>query len=168
MMRSSRANRRMRRCPWGLKATVNRKTCTSAAAPALGFIPRRKSSAGRWSRSIARRPAVGSGFGRWKRATAGCLLRRSERDADDETLARVIDRPVEAWIGSNVERVKRHESQVVLEPGEEVVVLGERASEGDEPWLKIAPPRGEFRWVHSKHLSNKSAKQLPMMTPARK
>lgn len=144
----------------GYKATVQSENVYLRSGPSFGFYPTEKIKRGQMVEVY--RTAPGGWVGIRPLETSYCWLPASavERDADDETLARVIDRPVEAWIGSNVERVKRHESQVVLEPGEEVIVLGERASEGDEPWLKIAPPRGEFRWVHSKHLSNKSPKQL--------
>lgn len=59
-----------------------------------------------------------------------------------------------AWMGSNVQSVQRHRWQVRLEPGERVAVLGidsrdDAASGKARPWFKIAPPAGEFRWVHS-------------------
>ena len=38
--------------------------------------------------------------------------------------------------------------QVGLENGRQVQILGEQTLTGNKTWLKIAPPRGEFRWIH--------------------
>jgi hypothetical protein len=144
----------------GYKATVQSQNVYLRSGPSFGHYPTEKIARG--SSVEVYRTAPGGWVGVRPLESSYCWIPASaiERDADDETIGRVIDRPVEAWIASNVERVKRHQSQVVLEPGEEVFILGERTREGDEPWYKIAPPRGEFRWVHSKHLSTKSPKQL--------
>jgi len=62
----------------------------------------------------------------------------------------------ESWIGTSVEDVKEHKSQVSLKPGELVQIIDRKnvaTKEGDEAWLKIAPPAGEFRYVHSRDVS---------------
>jgi SH3-like domain-containing protein len=67
-----------------------------------------------------------------------------------------IKSATESWIGTAVEQVKQHEHQVSLKPGELVQVLAEKhvgASDQQETWLKIAPPAGEFRYVHSRDVS---------------
>lgn len=43
---------------------------------------------------------------------------------------------------------KRNAVQVRLQKGEVVEILGEE-KDGGETWYKIAPPAGEFRWVHA-------------------
>ncbi len=37
--------------------------------------------------------------------------------------------------------------QVGLENGRQVQILGEQTLTGNKTWLKISPPRGEFRWI---------------------
>lgn len=43
--------------------------------------------------------------------------------------------------------------QVGLESGRQVQILGEQTLTGNKTWLKIAPPRGEFRWIHQNALA---------------
>lgn len=42
--------------------------------------------------------------------------------------------------------------QVGLENGRQVQILGEQTLTGNKTWLKIAPPRGEFRWIQQSAL----------------
>lgn len=69
----------------------------------------------------------------------------------EDNLAEVIGDEVVAYVGSKFSDV--HDvHQVKLERGELVEVIGEKrfVSPNDglaETWYKIAPPRGEFRWV---------------------
>lgn len=61
-----------------------------------------------------------------------------------------------SWIGTSVESVEEHKSQVTLKVDELVEVLDQRkirGEEGDETWLKIAPPAGEFRYIHGRDVS---------------
>ncbi len=57
-----------------------------------------------------------------------------------------------AWVGTSVEHVAEHHQQVTLKQGELVQIIDEKsvtANDGKErTWLKIAPPAGEYRWVH--------------------
>jgi hypothetical protein len=62
----------------------------------------------------------------------------------------------ESWIGTTVEDVKEHKSQVALKVGELVEILDRKAvktADGEEAWYKIAPPAGEFRYIHSRDVS---------------
>lgn len=43
--------------------------------------------------------------------------------------------------------LKSSDVQVGLENGSQVRILGEQTLTGNKRWLKIAPPRGEFRWI---------------------
>lgn len=67
---------------------------------------------------------------------------------------------VAAWIGSSAGRVSEHQSSVQLKQGERVEVLGtkevETAGGQRETWLKIAPPAGEFRWIHASQVSREA------------
>lgn len=62
----------------------------------------------------------------------------------------------ESWIGTSIEDVKQHKSQVSLKAGEVVQIIDRKkvaTEDGEEAWLKIAPPAGEFRYVHSRDVS---------------
>ncbi|MCI0357423.1 MAG: SH3 domain-containing protein [Planctomycetaceae bacterium] len=62
----------------------------------------------------------------------------------------------ESWIGTSIEDVKQHKSQVSLKAGELVEIKGRKkvtTADGDQAWLKISPPAGEFRFVHSRDVS---------------
>lgn len=60
--------------------------------------------------------------------------------------------------------------QVGLKGGRKVRILGESSVPGGSRWYKIAPPAGEFRWIHEKMLYQDSTIQrLPsQLTLARK
>ena len=68
-----------------------------------------------------------------------------------------VKSPTESWIGTNIERLTEHKSQVMLKVGELVQVLEQRttSASGGKPqaWLKIAPPAGEFRYVFGRDVS---------------
>jgi hypothetical protein len=77
--------------------------------------------------------------------------------SDDPAVAVVGPEGAIAWIGARVGRVAQHKWQVKLEPGEAVQIVGDKrhlASMGQrgEGWYKIAPPAGEFRWIHRRHV----------------
>lgn len=75
---------------------------------------------------------------------------------DNPTLARVINIPVKTRVGSNFDDV--HDVEYIsLRQGEIVELLGSKMlseSSAEDPvrWFKIAPPAGEFRWIHSRAL----------------
>jgi hypothetical protein len=82
-----------------------------------------------------------------------------ERLKDDPSLGRV-KHSAAAWIGTIAEQVSEHRQQVTLKAGEMVQILGEKsveASDEKQKWLKIAPPAGEFRWIHLRDVS----RQMP-------
>ncbi len=81
--------------------------------------------------------------------------RQVRRGADRRVGEVAIDGAV-AWVGSSVSDVKQHKWQVRLEQGELVEILGERPMSvgpgfATETYLQIAPPAGEFRWIHAKN-----------------
>jgi hypothetical protein len=72
----------------------------------------------------------------------------------DKGVAEVALDGAVAWIGSAQTGVTQYKWQVRLERGEEVEVLGEQAMAvgpgfATETHCKIAPPAGEFRWIHA-------------------
>lgn len=80
------------------------------------------------------------------------------KSTSDSKLAEVLDDGVVAWVGSRVTGISRPHGQVRLKKGEVVEVLGSArlvSSEGGvlETWCKIAPPAGEFRYVHQNDLA---------------
>src|SRR5690606_38913960 len=68
----------------------------------------------------------------------------------DQHTAEVASDGVVARVGSSLGE-QRTAVQVMLHRGERLQVL-EPASASD-PWVKIAPPRGEFRWIAARRLS---------------
>ncbi|WP_425615380.1 hypothetical protein NA78x_005297 [Anatilimnocola sp. NA78] len=76
-------------------------------------------------------------------------------ETDDEGVFRVLIE-TQSWIGTLFPSVKEHKYQVKLRPGELIEVTGQKTvqtAEGNETWLKIAPPAGEFRWIHTSQVS---------------
>ncbi len=79
--------------------------------------------------------------------------RQVERAADRRVGKVLIDGAV-AWVGSDVGSVTQHKWQVRLERNEQVEILGERSLSvgpgfATETYYQIAPPAGEFRWIHA-------------------
>jgi uncharacterized protein YraI len=77
----------------------------------------------------------------------------------DQHTAEVVSDGVVARVGSSLAD-QRTAVQVMMRRGERLQVL-EPASAGD-PWVKIAPPRGEFRWIAARRLS----RQPPLESPS--
>ncbi len=71
----------------------------------------------------------------------------------DGTAAVVEDAKAVAWVGTNLGEARKYRWQVRLMQGEQLAVLGavERDTKTGEKdrWLKIVPPAGEFRWIHT-------------------
>ena len=77
---------------------------------------------------------------------------------DEANVVEVIGDDACSWLGSNVETISEHKWQVRLQRGELLEVLGEREMRDEsagttERWYKIAPPAGEFRWIHDRLVS---------------
>jgi hypothetical protein len=89
-----------------------------------------------------------------------------ERLEDDGEVGRV-KQPTGVWIGTATEHVGEHRQQITLKAGELVQIESEKtitASSGTErKWLKIAPPAGEFRWVHLRDVSRQKPVAPPTM-----
>ena len=69
-----------------------------------------------------------------------------------------------SWIGTEMGSAKQYRWQVELKPGEQLAVLGEATTQTDGRdalWYKIAPPSGEFRWIHESALSDKPVASEP-------
>lgn len=68
-----------------------------------------------------------------------------------------------AWIGTHLGKARKYMWQVQLSKGEEVDILGRAEREGpDGPqtWYRVAPPAGEFRWVHRDQVVDSPEKLL--------
>ncbi|MBC7852843.1 MAG: hypothetical protein IAF94_05355 [Pirellulaceae bacterium] len=83
---------------------------------------------------------------------------------EEPGIAEVIAPEARSWLGSRAERIREHKSHVTLSAGERVEVIGKKQVEGAEGktelWLKIAPPAGEFRWVHSRQVRKAKSREL--------
>ena len=90
---------------------------------------------------------------------------RQVKATPEKNVAEVILDGAVAWVGSSTTNVPQHKWQVRLARGERVEVLGELAMTvgpgfATETYHKIAPPAGEFRWIHAQHaLSPNTAAQ---------
>lgn len=72
-------------------------------------------------------------------------------------LGQVAEAGTLAWIGTHLGKARKYMWQVQLTKGESVQILGRAEREGpDGPqmWYRIAPPAGEFRWVHRDQVVN--------------
>ncbi len=74
---------------------------------------------------------------------------------DDPQVAEVVQDATVAWIGSALSVVPQHKWQVRMDRGELVEVVGEQAMTvgpgfATEKYYKVAPPAGEFRWIHQR------------------
>lgn len=86
-------------------------------------------------------------------------LRASDVELVDEDLAEIKNERTPARVGSQLDNT-RDVIQVYLNPGEQVRVLGvKRFGSGPEAetWYQIAPPAGEFRWVHGRFVARPAA-----------
>lgn len=92
-----------------------------------------------------------------------------ERLATDEQVGRVTQ-ATGVWIGTAVERVSEHRQDVTLKVGEVVEILDEKSapsrSGSAQTWLKIAPPAGEFRWIHARDVSRQPPPPLSVAIAA--
>jgi hypothetical protein len=81
---------------------------------------------------------------------------------EDKNLAKVKE-PTGAYVGTSVEHVSEYQQQVTLKAGELVQVIAEKtaaASAGKErKWLKVAPPAGEYRWIHLRDVSRQQPEE---------
>lgn len=78
---------------------------------------------------------------------------------DNPALARVINVPVKTRVGSNfgdihdIEYISLRQGEIVELVGSQM--LADSAADSPLQWFKIAPPSGEFRWIHSRYLNGK-------------
>ncbi len=110
--------------------------------------------------------AVGDAVEVWRHDPGGwCAVRPPEGsfswisadfvETADHRTGKVVGNQVNVRVGTQFSEV-RDAVQLRLDEGDQVEILDARLlTVGDRvtPWLKIAPPAGEFRWVHESHLS---------------
>lgn len=85
-------------------------------------------------------------------------LRASDVELIDQDLAEIKAERTPVRVGSQLDNT-RDVIQVYLDPGEQVRVLGvKRFGSGPnaETWYQIAPPAGEFRWVHGRFVARRA------------
>lgn len=74
----------------------------------------------------------------------------------DGVHARVVSDDAFTYVGSKFSTA-HHVEYVPLEPGEQVRLLGSKVladpqTRKQREWVQVAPPDGEFRWIHRQHL----------------
>lgn len=83
---------------------------------------------------------------------------RQVKRQGDSRVGTVLMEGAVAWVGSGVVDVRQHKWQVRLKRDERLQILGKRSLSvgpgfATETHFKIAPPAGEFRWIHAEHAS---------------
>jgi hypothetical protein len=78
-------------------------------------------------------------------------------------LGTIVDRSVASRIGSQIED-EYDVTQVELQPGEVVEILGTKQLE-NRWWYMIAPPSGEFRWIHANHIDRQLVDKSSLIQP---
>ena len=95
------------------------------------------------------RPPVGS---------FSLLPKDSLRPTEDPRVAEVTRDGAKSWVGTRIENRLEPLWQVRLAAGERVELLSPWNELGaDDQWVLIAPPAGEFRWVHERELRRDEA-----------
>lgn len=110
---------------------------------------------------LAIRPPAGS----FSWVAARHLESTQQRD-----VLRVTTDGVVAWIGSSIAQVSQHKWQVRLKQNELLDALGKQAVAigagfAIESYYKIAPPAGEFRWIHAKYAQPPKARDHQVSQP---
>ncbi len=87
--------------------------------------------------------------------------RQVKRSSDPAVGEVTLDGAV-AWVGSSAAELSQHKWQVRLKQGELVEILGEQSMSigpgfATETYVKIAPPAGEFRWIHAENAQSPHA-----------
>jgi uncharacterized protein YgiM (DUF1202 family) len=91
------------------------------------------------------------------------------RKTDNPVVGQITQANTPAWIGSRLNAASEHRWQVRLKKNEFVQILGQVQAEGAKPnslWYRIAPPAGEFRWVHQTDVNRLSRDMAPSQTVA--
>lgn len=136
--------------------------------PGDGFYVTEKLSSG-YSLTVYRQSPGGWLAVRPTKASYSLLAARYGRGTQEQDVVEVVDDHAVSWIGTTATEPHEFKWQVRFKPGEKVVVLGEetrRAYPGGprELHYRIAPPSGEFRWVHEQDVRH--ASQVTMDKPA--
>ncbi len=79
-----------------------------------------------------------------------------------EQVARVTKDGTKCWVGTSLDEPEQPLWQVRLKQGEKLQLIGfvreQYVLEADQPdWIQVAPPRGEFRWVHQSQIKYTAA-----------
>ncbi len=89
----------------------------------------------------------------------------------DDRTARVAVEGTKCWVGTTLGEVQEPLWQVKLRKGEKLRLIGivrEQyvLEDGQPDWIQIAPPSGEFRWIHESRLKYKAP--LPLKSTEEK
>lgn len=81
---------------------------------------------------------------------------------DEPRVAEVVVDGAVAWVGAVDSHVGQLKWQVRLQRGELLEVLGERSLSvgpgfATETYCQVAPPAGEYRWIHAEHAASPEA-----------
>ncbi len=101
-----------------------------------------RQQAGGW---LAIRPVAGS---------FSLVAARHIKNVDADHIGQIATEGAVAWVGTTSHSVHQYKWQVRLKADERVDVLGSQAASmgpgfATETYYRIAPPAGEFRWIHA-------------------
>jgi len=70
-----------------------------------------------------------------------------------DSVAQIVNAGTKCWVGTHFDEVDRPLFQIRLNKGEKLKLLGKVREQyeldPDQPdWIQVAPPAGEFRWIH--------------------
>lgn len=98
------------------------------------------------------------------------LVRMADLEIDSEQSLGIIRRDgVIAWVGTRIRRQGEAIWQIKLSAGERVEILKTETTDSEsksETWVLIAPPAGEFRWVHESDLYRETGPSDPAFPEA--
>ncbi len=94
-------------------------------------------------------------------ASYSLVAARYVQETPAEDVVKVVDDHAVSWVGSTAGSKEQLRWQVRLDVGERVVVIGTEtlrtfAGGPSELHYRIAPPSGEFRWIHQSHVRHAS------------
>jgi hypothetical protein len=138
------------------KVAVNTNGATIRSGPGTKFYPTGKLDVGE-DVEVYQRKAGGWLAVRPPQGSFSWIAANKIRTTDDPDVAKVVGTNVVSWVGSELKSVADHRWQVQLDAGESIQLMSKTSmkiyrTDSTRDFYKIAPPAGEFRWIHEDDL----------------
>ncbi len=96
-----------------------------------------------------------------------CLVPEEAIEILEDGIGQITKDRTKAWVGTELGPVDKPLGQVPLSRGEQVEILGQASWPTPDglstTWYQIAPPAGEFRWIHESDLQRPPTLEDPML-----